>query len=132
MKGRLIFFALTMIFFANISQAQVNIIPLPNHVKVKAGKFIFGKCTKLQYNKADVSLQIALAPLVEKLHHTSSIDLSAVKKCTASSVVVISLDKTITADEGYALLISSRKISLKAKTPVGIFYGVQSILQLLP
>jgi hexosaminidase len=132
MKGRLIFFALTMIFFANISQAQVNIIPLPNHVKVKTGKFIFGKCTKLLYNNADVSLQIALAPLVEKLHHTSGIDLSAVKKCTASNVVVISLDKTITADEGYALIIASRKISLKAKTPMGIFYGVQSILQLLP
>lgn len=40
-------------------------------------------------------------------------------------------DKTI-ADEGYKLKVTSAGITLTARKPAGIFYGVQTLLQLLP
>lgn len=48
-----------------------------------------------------------------------------------SILLVLSDDKSI-AEEGYKLKVSSAGITLTARKPAGIFYGVQTLLQLLP
>ena len=35
-------------------------------------------------------------------------------------------------DEGYTLKVIPRKIILSANTPQGLFYGIQTLMQLLP
>ncbi|MBS1933452.1 MAG: family 20 glycosylhydrolase, partial [Bacteroidetes bacterium] len=119
-------------FFIGCAQVSVPVIPLPNSVETKTGNFIFSNCTQLHYNSADVDLKNAVMPLVEKLHHAAGINLSLKSKCKMISLVTINLDNSIANEEGYALSVEPKKISLKAKTAAGIFYGVQTILQLLP
>jgi hexosaminidase len=41
-------------------------------------------------------------------------------------------DKAITAPEGYALNITTSKITIAAKTPAGMFRGIETIRQLMP
>ncbi|HQW42734.1 MAG: family 20 glycosylhydrolase [Chitinophagaceae bacterium] len=48
-----------------------------------------------------------------------------------SILFLLTTDKTI-ADEGYKLKVTSAGITLTARKPAGIFYGVQTLLQLLP
>ncbi len=48
-----------------------------------------------------------------------------------SILLTLSDDKSI-AEEGYKLKVSSTGVTLSARKPAGIFYGVQTLLQLLP
>lgn len=42
------------------------------------------------------------------------------------------VDKPELGDEGYWLAVEADKIRLEAARPAGIFYGVQTLLQMLP
>ncbi len=112
-----------------VAQTAVNIIPQPNEMVINKGNFIFSSCTRLQF---DVSLKDAVEPLITKLSNAAGIDLLSKSNCTKKTLIAIAIDKTILNDEGYQLNIIANEISLKAKTAAGIFYGVQTILQLLP
>ncbi|MCP6769644.1 glycoside hydrolase family 20 zincin-like fold domain-containing protein, partial [Klebsiella pneumoniae] len=52
-----------------------------------------------------------------------------------SATITLILNKqanTELGSEGYQLNVSQKKITITANQPAGIFYGVQSFLQLLP
>lgn len=109
----------------------MHVIPKPNSITIGTGKFIFSSGTTIVFDDTDKQLQTALSPLFNKLQLTAGINLLH-HETNAASIVEIKLDNSITNEEGYHLNISTTKIELKAKTVIGIFYGVQSLLQLLP
>jgi hexosaminidase len=129
-KFLLCFSALVINYFVS-AQTAINIIPQPNELTINSGNFIFSGCTLL---KVDPSLNEVVRPLITKLKKAAGINISVISKavCKKISVIAISIDNTIMNDEGYELKIQPHEISLKAKTAAGIFYGVQTILQLLP
>lgn len=49
-----------------------------------------------------------------------------------NNTVLLKLDNTIKAAEGYKLEITANHLTLAARTPAGMFMGVQTIRQLLP
>lgn len=128
------------------AQNDTRIIPLPASVTTGKGNFRFSANTTLEFKRKDEALQTALSPLISKCRQAAGIDLlnnkpgperrrpSLVKNIPTStiSVIEIRLEKDIPDEEGYQLIIQPEKIRLSARTPVGIFYGVQSLLQLLP
>jgi hexosaminidase len=128
------------------AQNDTRIIPLPASVTTGKGNFRFSSSTTLAFKKKDEALQTALSPLIIKCRQAAGIDLLANKPgperrrpslikdlpANKSSIIEVKIDKTISEPEGYHLIIQPEKISLSAATPVGIFYGVQSLLQLLP
>jgi hexosaminidase len=132
MKRILIVTAIVLTAIFGQAQNNVNIIPLPESVKVKEGKFIFSKNTVISFNKKDVQVQAALAPLFLKLKQVAGIDLAKNKSHSHGSVIEMSLDKKIHPDEGYQLNVNPYKIQIRAKNATGIFYAVQTVLQLLP
>jgi len=129
MKKQIAILFFLMIGYGCWAQTSVNIIPLPNELTVNSGEFIFSNCTRLQCSEA---LQQSVQPLITKLAKAAGLDILSKAVCKQKSIIVVSLDKTITDDEGYQLTVLPQKILLKGKTTEGIFYGVQSILQLLP
>ncbi len=118
-----------LINFAIMAQPAIRIIPQPNEMQARPGKFVFSSCTRLQY---DPVWRTAVEPLITKLKNAAAIDLLSKKACAKKSIIVVSIDKTIADEEGYRLIIQPQKILLQAGTAAGIFYGVQSLLQLLP
>lgn len=114
------------------AQAQVNIIPLPKHLSLAQGFFRINKETKLINLTNNAETKNALKPLQEKLQKSAGINLSFQTKISKANCIVIELDKNLTNPEAYSLKISTSKVSIKAANPSGVFYAVQSILQLMP
>jgi hexosaminidase len=47
-------------------------------------------------------------------------------------LLTLTANDTVLGDEGYELVITEQSVTLTAGKPAGIFYGVQTLLQLLP
>ena len=118
--------------FTSYAQSHLSLVPIPESVVVQKGVFTFSPKTKIYFNEQDDELLNAVNPLREKLGKAAGISLDLSNRAKNRSIITISLDSKMAHHEGYVLKITKNKIDLKAKKPAGIFYGVQTILQLLP
>jgi len=116
----------------NVMAQAVNIIPYPQTVKKLDGEFVFSKSTKIVYNKSDNDIATALEPLVSKLRQTAGFKLAFGVKKPNRNFISVELTAKVIQPEGYYLMINKNKIAIEASTPAGVFYAVQSILQMLP
>ena len=107
---------------------KIAIIPAPLKTDVCSGTFTVSAATSLVC-KTDEEKRVAQF-LTDALMKFNSIDLSV--KDAESDAIVLLLCDTITSmgDEGYKLVVSSKKIEITAGKPAGLFYGVQSLIQL--
>jgi len=46
--------------------------------------------------------------------------------------IVLRIDPALNGEEGYVLVIDERAATVRAATPAGVFYGTQTLIQLLP
>jgi hexosaminidase len=123
---------LVVISFSQTAFSQtINIIPYPNAVKVMPGEFVINRATRIIYNHQDKELAVAISPLVLKLQKAAGIKLKTIGK-SGTHDIFVKLTDNIAQPEGYHLEISSNSIKIEAGTPTGVFYAVQSLLQLLP
>ncbi|WP_183574917.1 family 20 glycosylhydrolase [Mucilaginibacter sp. X5P1] len=127
------------ILFVVFSQSEhvfgqaANIIPYPQSIKKAPGEFVIKATTKIIYKQPDnKELVTAAAPLVSKLQRAAGITLNSVVKKKRNNFIAIELTKRITGAEAYHITINPDSISIEAGTPAGVFYAVQSLLQLLP
>ena len=128
----LIFFIL-VIFITGV-QAQnidLNLIPKPVELKLGKGSYTVTKSTVIGYNKPE-SQEIA-EMLIEKLNQVTGFNL----KATTGKKGAIQLSLNSTPDqqlgsEGYSLVATSKGVLISANKPAGLFYGMQTMLQLLP
>lgn len=120
------------LFWAGAASAQHSIIPQPQKLVWQKGLFVFNQCTHLRFDSSRKELQWALAPLVQKMKTAAGLNLNSPLDCNKSSVVSVVLDKTIEHEEGYQLAVSPQQIIIRAQQPAGVFYAMQSLLQLLP
>lgn len=116
-------------------QIEVNIIPKPYEQLIGKEDFVFNSETKIIIQK-DKNLESLAAYLVnrlrsknlaQKLYNFEELDDSL-------NTFRIQLDSDLTelGKEGYLLHINQELINLKAATIKGLFYGIQSFIQLVP
>ena len=116
---------------------EVPIIPKPTKIVMGDGSFKSSSKTSIVIDKKTAHLFDVASMLVQGAREVTGSDL-AVKKVpdpmAVKNSIVLIVDSTETSIglEGYRLDVSSRGIIIKAPAPAGIFYGVQSLLQLLP
>ncbi|WP_265844405.1 family 20 glycosylhydrolase [Pedobacter sp. PLR] len=115
---------------------SVSVIPEPVSIKIEKGKFIIDA-------KTVISVKPNSLPEVKELATTLSLWLAnstglnlKMKPKTSGSDKSIRLEinsslKDLKGDEGYKLRVTSTEITLQALKPSGIFYGLQTINQLL-
>jgi hexosaminidase len=114
---------------------SINIIPLPVSVVPKTGSFVVSNKTSIEVpgNNADASRVAVFLSQAITIPAGYKIPLS--KKTTGGNIIRLNLLSTpnITlGEEGYKLSVSPNAVILSANKPAGLFYGVQTILQLLP
>ena len=120
------------ILLNGFAQENISIIPVPVKINKNQGHFILPSVITISADE-NQGLKTALADLTERL--TIPTGYHATMTNAGSAVIHIILNKSANQElgnEGYQLTVSAKNITITANQPVGIFYGVQSFLQLLP
>ena len=130
-------FILTIAFFTFgilISYSQVSIIPEPVSLTQKGGEFKFANSISIGCDQTNAAVKKTADWLKEKLTVTGLPVI--VVGANEMANIQLALNKTANAvlgKEGYQLNVSANDgIAISANEPAGIFYGVQSFIQLLP
>ncbi len=117
--------------YRNVSNSpdDYHIIPQPNQLAILKGRFLVNPETKIIYETGLAQEAKYLANLLGKGEGASII---VDERNASSGDISLTLDSTIQAEEGYELNVEFDGIHLSAKTAKGIFYGIQTLRQLLP
>lgn len=117
-----------------VSAQNINIIPQPRKVEMGKGYFIIHEKTPIVYNDEQLKFLAEYTSATMKSMNNLQLPTKSQNgvKSKAKSFNLILDAKINTAKEGYVLSISPKEITIKATTSKGLFYGVQSLLQLIP
>jgi hexosaminidase len=125
-------FIFSLLLCSTLSFAQeVNIIPQPVQVIRNTGSFVINAQTSLVViNKED---NATAAFLNEYLSDYYGFKLAIVKKANENCIKLKSR-KTIEGlkSEGYSLKSDDKRVVIDGNSNVGTFYGMQTLIQLLP
>jgi hexosaminidase len=113
---------------------KYNLIPFPSFFTPSAGSFTVS-------NQTEISIEASIEPdvhgnyLVEQIQEATGIR-NVVKSARAvqdDGRIRLALDGDgALGEEGYKLSISADQVRLSADKPAGLFYGIQTLRQLLP
>ncbi|MEY3874557.1 MAG: hypothetical protein RL363_1278, partial [Bacteroidota bacterium] len=113
-------------------QAQTNsIIPKPVSLTEQAGFFTIDNNTSIQYNATQKNIASAVDFFVNAINGISGYKLK-VNSPSKNNIQLVLDKKLIPQEEGYQLSINAQGIKITANSYGGIFYAMQSVLQLLP
>ncbi len=123
-------------FFNGLAQSQKPaIIPEPVSLEQKSGEFLLTNNTVIEISADDNTSVNAVANyLATLLNKPTGYNLSVSKSSTGNNIKLIlntSYDSEL-GEEGYLLTVATSGVTISANKPAGLFYGVQSFIQLLP
>jgi hexosaminidase len=131
MKKKNLLLLLILIFsilgVAQNSKKDYNIIPYPNKLVAMDGEFVINSntqiyCDDILKNEADYLSALTSSFVGSKLNNVENISLSTIK---------LTLNKNISNNEGYKLVVNSNGIEIVGKTSTGVFYSIQTLRQLI-
>jgi hexosaminidase len=131
------FFILLFIHvFSQGNESIVSIIPIPENIQPGEGNFILNKTSVIELTSNDTDSRRVADFLSKKLSIATGFAMP-VKLVPAASNVTGNISMTIVQDttlgsEGYKLNVNPNTISLAANKPAGLFFGMQTLMQLLP
>ena len=114
-----------------VDSASIAIVPRPESLTVGRGRFVINANTVIYTDAA--SADIARRFAASLLPATGLAIPVRVGAAPATGIVVQrSAGLTRLGNEGYELSVTARRVSVRAKERAGVFYGFQTIRQLLP
>ncbi len=129
---KLLFFLLLFPFFAIFAQnPAVSIIPQPVELKISTGSFTLTKASTITYNKSEARKVTEM--LTSKLNTSTGFDFRPQMSKTGD--IQLNLNESPNQQlgkEGYTLESTTKGVVISANQPAGLFYGMQTLLQLLP
>ena len=145
---RLMFALFTLASFAgSLFASSLPLIPYPNQLETGQGTLRVGSRLNIEVPSNDDEDRFAASLLVQDLNSLGGVAATVGAKSGASPRIVLArsgspagknilqqsgLSLPPQADEeGYILVVTAREASIVSKTAAGIFYGVQTLRQLL-
>jgi hexosaminidase len=129
------FFTFLIVFIHCISinaGQNLSLIPVPAKIKFQSEKFVIDKNTQIILTTDNELMRNAIGVLNELLEKASGYSLKVTSTPRSANAVICKLNPAIINPEGYKLLVQKKLVTLEAQTPQGIFYGMQTLRQLLP
>ncbi|RZJ86175.1 MAG: beta-N-acetylhexosaminidase [Chryseobacterium sp.] len=116
-----------------IVQAQIAIIPEPVSLMKKAGTFTLPENVSILASKSE-GLQQSIALLSERIETATGKFVSNVTTANHPTIKLIlnTENDNQLGTEGYKLNVNPTQIVITANKPAGIFWGIQSLIQLFP
>lgn len=128
----LITFVVVAFFAANLfaGERQVSIIPVPSSLVQGEGEYVLrsGRIVCVPFND---ELKSIVRYLNGKIEPASGIRFTPAASGKGAVRLELTGDRDLGA-EGYRLSVGKKGVLITAASPAGLFYGVQSFLQLLP
>src|SRR5687768_16922124 len=126
---------LQCLFSASAQNHSFNIIPQPVSLKAGSGFFTLKNTSVIELNESDEDVKRVAGFLSKKI--TAATGFTMPVKTTASFSDNASFQMGIVRDpsikkEGYKIEVSPKRVSIMANDAAGLFYGVQTLLQLMP
>ena len=108
---------------------EIDVIPMPRSVEYHSGNFTISPETKSYTNLSAESRQA----LTDYLEGTSLGSVPFAESATGNNGIELNLcdNSIVTGNEAYRIEIDKKGVRLSANTETGIFYGLQTLLQLL-
>ena len=114
------------------NQNGMNLVPLPAKMKIKPGQFVIRPNTSIALSIDNQEMRNAVAVFNDLLNRAAGFRLPITIFLAPKNVILCKITHTISSIEGYKLSVQKDSITLEAKTPNGIFYGMQTLRQMLP
>ncbi|HSN08301.1 MAG TPA: family 20 glycosylhydrolase, partial [Hanamia sp.] len=139
MKKVLIAALFILMFFQVFSQdhgSSVSLIPIPVSMHTGQGKFVLTKNALIELKTNDADAKRVAGFLSKKLSAATGYKIpvkftNTVSHASGNISLAIIQDATL-GNEGYKLIVNSKSVLLSANKPAGLFYGMQTLVQLLP
>lgn len=130
---KFIFFLLLFTSLSAISQTNLNIIPKPVEIKEGSGDFTLTKSTSIIANAAESHNADMLNFYLKKLYgFTLAVKNNSLKKDSRNSIILENSKKAADKKDEYHLAVTKDKINIEGISNEAVFYGIQTLLQLLP
>lgn len=116
-------------------QANLEIVPKPNDVEIfQQGQHDFGNFvidTKTVVVFQNVENQFNAEYLQSYLKNAVDGDF-VIKNNAKKNFISLEINDEITDNEAYTLTVDSKGITIRGGTTAGVFYGIQTLIQMLP
>ncbi len=110
---------------------QLNLIPQPVEIQQLSGNFTLTKATTIGYNEDEAK---AVAEMLAR-HLNTPTGFGLTAKEGKAGAIYLNLNATPNdriGKEGYTLEATAKSVTITANQPAGLFYGMQTLLQLFP
>ena len=122
------FLALTLVSCGQQPVEELSIIPVPLKAELQGGSFVVNENTQLwieapEADKCQLQDYLAASPLKLAV---------AAEAPTSNAIVLKQVEELpgVASAEGYVLTSTKKGVEVQAKTGAGLFYGVQTLLQM--
>ncbi|MFI5162550.1 MAG: family 20 glycosylhydrolase [Sphingobacteriales bacterium] len=118
---------------AQDNDPNLSIIPAPASLSRSPGTFVFSRSTIIRADKPkDKSVELLRDFLVNNQHFNNKIvKYNRKVKVKGTNVILTSIGSAGLPGEGYKLIITRRRVTIIGKG-AGLFYGMQTLMQLFP
>lgn len=125
-----IFLFISTSTLAQATDKGISIIPRPSHMKTGNGNYHINGNSKIEINTKDKEWNNLALFFNNKIQNATGFILPAVTE--NGDIRIKKTDDTTLGNEGYTLTTDNTGVTITAYRPAGAFYGLQTLLQLLP
>ena len=127
--NRLMTILLAATLCLGISARKYHIIPQPKEIIDKEGTFTLTTGAQI-YAKGEAGTKVARF-FADKLNRSTGLGITLTAKKGEAQIVLTNNNK-VGGDEAYRLTVGNRQVTAEAKTDRGLFYAMQTFMQMLP
>lgn len=128
-------YVLALGFSTSVLYAQsssIALVPKPVRLEERSGSFTLPAKPVIAVQSSNAEVRRIAQMLADQLAKSTGTTPSITTGKASNSISFVSAKGANLGAEGYALMVSPKQIVITAEQPQGFFYGVQSLMQLMP
>ena len=112
---------------------MLNLIPKPASIHFNPGGFILSSSAVIQADRSEEVILSLASYLSARVQSATGWQLAVNSSNRATEIITLEIDDDPSlGEEGYELIIAEQYIRLCANRPAGLFYAIQTLLQMIP
>ena len=115
-----------------IQQANYEVIPLPQEIKITTGNFVLNDRTSIVYPKDNKEMQQNANLLAEYIQQMSGKKLKVTDEPVTSNAIILATGLNADNAEAYQLKVTQDNVTITGTSEAGTFYGIQTLRKSLP